>query len=64
MTELMGRCRDCKWWDPPFTDDDTKYGICELAISDSDESMMRAFAPSSDVETKPDFGCVQFEAKP
>ena len=48
-TVLVGRCKDCKWWEEiPSTG-------CPIVITteEADENHM----------TPPDFGCVRWEAK-
>ena len=64
----MNQCRDCRWWreydwEPPC-------GECDLAnLLDGKETHpgSKAFAAAVHgetwLETTPDFGCVQWEAK-
>lgn len=73
----MGHCRDCKFWVPPDLDKrhadalDRVYGQCPLGASTDDKPEMHdALMFARDTEgrqawmcTKPDFGCVMFQAK-
>jgi hypothetical protein len=66
----MGRCRDCRWWNAePLTDfDETRgkvWGAClRVESSDSLAEAMGRDPGEGWLTTRPDFGCVQFEAKP
>jgi hypothetical protein len=67
-----GYCKDCKWW---ITTGEWRYerhglGTCELVnpleeITDTSGIMAcgDGYDASGSFHTKPDFGCVQFEAK-
>lgn len=72
----MGNCKDCKHWQSPERLEKIylhsfKMGRCELAgSSESYADHPESLAFAEDVEsysawlnTSPDFGCVQWEAK-
>lgn len=68
------RCATCKWWapcrrweterDPAFR---TDWGDCELVNGFEGEpkaGIAAYYCDSAKLSTAPDFGCVQWEAKP
>jgi hypothetical protein len=69
----MGNCKDCKHWTPDEPDvwwNPAEMGQCGRVIRDADEVTMAVaiYAGSDNYEaqlfyTRPDFGCVLFEAK-
>lgn len=73
----MTRCKDCKWWTPPdylhplHTGASSVMGCCELTrLEHEDFRYAKSLAVavehdgiSAVLNTSPDFGCVQFEAK-
>lgn len=66
----MPRCRDCRWWDEtrpriaPFPNFEESYRVCELLSSEELQRPELARTDGSEIVTAPDFGCVQFGAKP
>lgn len=76
---MIGHCRDCRWWEQPgaygpIDWKDTAHGLCDLGTNRAGEGLdhreSKAAASSGGdayvnvLVTLPDFGCVQFEAKP
>ncbi len=68
-----GHCKDCKWWDRENGWPTRRWeGECQLAATESDNPLHgEALAVALDgesyiakLQTAPDFGCVQWEAKP
>jgi hypothetical protein len=58
----MGNCKECKYWDVSV---DWEYGQC-LRIDETSLGRLAAVAGvihGSLLATKPEFGCVLFEAK-
>jgi hypothetical protein len=57
---VCGYCRDCKWWKVY-----SMWRICELMEGDPEGGQVHpeSKAKGDNVETEPDFGCVQFKAK-
>ena len=79
MTDKIGRCKDCKWWNhiADTWAHERGWGACDalssdvetvapLAMSKNFDFDRREWEPdrwSNTIHTAPDFGCVQFEAK-
>lgn len=65
----MPRCRDCKWWTPLTNAPawEGEWGDCG-AITETTTHGPAAIAWAHEegaaLFTRPDFGCVKFEAKP
>ena len=64
----MNRCRDCKWWERLYDDDDKEgayTGICRHERLDvyDDHPDSAAALPDCEIYTGHDFGCVHFEVK-
>ena len=73
----MGLCKDCRWWTQWPADPPRAWGDCRIAESEDAgtpviprvaSGQTRALArgyggADAYLETLPDFGCVQFEAK-
>ncbi|MCU1285890.1 MAG: hypothetical protein JWO13_2240 [Acidobacteriales bacterium] len=72
QNEIPGRCRNCKFFEPP-SDSDEHIGICKLTRTNSrkgygDHRESMAFAQNNGdhigwLEVLPDFGCVQFQKR-
>lgn len=74
LVALMPRCRDCRFWEQEDWQVTEGVGAC-LATQDGTRAFPSNPLPSSKalaqgedgwaayLQTRPDFGCVQFEAK-
>lgn len=60
MTDQL--CRNCRWWDGPPNDIPELWGVCQRVWNP--ETLVRPSDDYGEVETAPDFGCVQWEGKP
>jgi hypothetical protein len=66
-----GRCRDCRWWEVRPQDraflaeryDEPEAGICRRAEQKDFGLFMYGYVSDAEIATRPDFGCVRFEAK-
>ena len=72
MTPLVDRCGDCGHWDPAATGEDRPlegYGTCAAISRTYWDAGAPAFLSADDpyigviLQTKPDFGCAQFERR-
>ena len=56
------RCDGCKWWEHPSNNTDPGFGQC-LKEDTGDAPQLISSIYGEGVQTTPDFGCVQWEAK-
>lgn len=71
LKEIMGRCKECKHWDPSFEEYQEQRGTCDLVGSvDGEPIYSGSFAQvGGDKQgvfmlfTQPNYGCVQFDRK-
>lgn len=77
MTTNCGLCRDCKHWENAADFSENVWGFCDMThtkgqIEDADHAPWHAETKAKAIEeyysgclqTRSDFGCVQFEQKP
>lgn len=60
----VGFCRDCKWWRSPTKYSGTDgWGDCLRLVQSQVGYLAIADDEYGPIQTSPEFGCVQFEAK-
>lgn len=56
----MGRCRDCRWWEPRGP---VWGGSCAMVRTLPSLAHVTFLHEGSELMTDPEFGCIQFEQR-